>query len=244
MTETKHQSPPVAAECYDANSAQLSVALPGRHVAPEVYAAAERFTRACAAVRKAQAEIDSAGRAVQETENRVMREAYRAVAEDAEIDEDAKLAQSEDWASAKAAEETARARYNGARNALGQFHRELVTAAASQEWGSYLAQERQALSARITEDLSRAVETLRELEEVEGLSALVAAGGVRRHRRGNAVAPVETEATQLIRETQGLLRRILAPEVKAVRKLSAQDEWVRSEASDKTFTPVAFEEQA
>ncbi|MFJ1537744.1 hypothetical protein ACIODS_04300 [Micromonospora chalcea] len=94
-------------------SGQISVALPGRHVAPEVYAAAERFARACAAVRKAQAEIESAGHAVHETENRVMSEAYRAVAEDTEIDEGTKLGQSEEWVLAKSAEETARTRFNG-----------------------------------------------------------------------------------------------------------------------------------
>ncbi|MFF0372697.1 hypothetical protein [Micromonospora sp. NPDC005087] len=242
MTD-RFQSPPIAAGGFFRGT-ELTASLPGRHVPLDVYAAAERFARACAAVRRADAEIAAAGTAMRDVENRVMAEAYRAVSEDAVIDEDAKLAQSDDWAAAKTAEETARARFDGAKEAMAQMHAGLVAVADSGEWGEYLVEQRQGLSGRLVECLSGAVELLEELYEVEGLSALVAAGGVSRKRRGQAVAPVESESTELIRNAQELLRRLLAPEVKAVRKLSVQQEWVRSDASDKTFAPVAFEEQA
>lgn len=222
MTEP-YTSPAVSDGAY-VRTGQITVTLPGRHVPPGVYAAAERFARACAAVRKADAEITTAGRALRETQNRVMAEAYRAVNEDAEIDEDAKLAQSEDWASAKAAEETARTRYQGAKQALAHFHAELVAAAASPEWGSYLATQRQALSERVTEDLSRAVETLRELEEVEGLSALVAAGGVYRKRRHDAVAPVESPEVEALREARERLTDIMGAERTRSRSWTAPAE--------------------
>jgi hypothetical protein len=201
LSEQKYESAPVNDEAYF-NSGKLTVSLPGRHVLPEVYAAAERFTRACAASRKAEAEITTAGNAVRDTANRVMREAYLAVHEDAEIDEDVKLAQSDDWVAARAAEETARTRFAGGREAVAHFHAEVVAAAASPEWKAYLREQREELSARITEDLSRAIETLRELEEVEGLNALVEAGGVYRKRRGTAVAPVESVEVQRIQEAR------------------------------------------
>lgn len=97
-----HYTSPAVSDGAYVRTGQITVSLPDRHVPPDVYAAAERFARACAAVRKADAEITTAGRALRDTQNRVMGEAYRAVNEDAEIDEDAKLAQSEDWASARA----------------------------------------------------------------------------------------------------------------------------------------------
>lgn len=222
MTE-QYTSPAVSDGAY-VRTGQITVSLPGRHVPPDVYAAAERFARACAAVRKADAEITAAGHALCDTRNRVMGEAYRAVHEDSEIDEDAKLAQSEDWASAKAAEETALARYQGAKQALAHFHGELVTAAASTEWGSYLATQRAALSARVTEDLARAAETLRELEEVEGLSALVAAGGVWRKRRHNTVAPVESPEVEQLREARERLTAIMGAEQTRARSWTAPAE--------------------
>ncbi len=187
-------------------------------------AAAERFARACEAVRRAEAEISAAGKAIRDTENRVMAEAYRAVAEDAEIDEDAKLAQSEEWALAKTAEETALARFHGARNALAQLHSQLVTAAGNPEWGSYLATHRQALSARVAEDLARAADTLRELEEVEGLSALVAAGGLYEKRHQNAVAPVESPEVEQLREARERLTDIMGAEQSRSRSWTAPAE--------------------
>lgn len=213
MTEQKYESPTVSDGAY-VETGQISVSLPGRHVPPEVHAAAERFVRACAAVRAYEAEIDTAGRAVHETANRVRVEAYRAVAEDAEIDEEAKLAQSEEWALAKSAEETARTRLLGTKDAMAQVHAELVATADSPEWGAYLQAQREELGTRVTEDLSRAIETLRELEEVEGLSALVAAGGVYRKKRHNAVAPVESERVERLREARERLTEIMEPEVR------------------------------
>ncbi|MEU2703341.1 hypothetical protein [Micromonospora aurantiaca (nom. illeg.)] len=250
MTEKPYKSAPVSDGAY-IRTGQITVSLPGRHVPPDVCAAAERFARACEAVRRAEAEISAAGKAIRDTENRVMAEAYRAVAEDAEIDEDAKLAQSEEWVLAKSAEETALARFHGAKQALASCHAELVAVAANPEWGAYLATQRQALSARVKEDLKRATETLRELEEVEGLTALVAAGGVWQKRRHAAVAPVESPEVERIRESWERLidlvnsertRVSLAPEAKAIRKLSAQGQWIRNESSDKAFAPIAHEE--
>lgn len=206
-----YTNPPVSDGAFFRGS-QLTVNLPGRHVAPEVQAAAERFARACAAVRRADAEITAAGTAMRDVENRVMGEAYRAVADDVVIDEDAKLAQSDDWAAARVAEETARARFDGAKEALPAFHAELAAAAASAEWGVYLDKQRAELSTRITEDLARAADTLRELEEVEGLRALVAAGGVSRRRRDDAVAPVEGPEVEQLRSARELLSAILDTE--------------------------------
>jgi hypothetical protein len=207
----RYGSAPVTDGAY-LRTGQITVSLPGRHVPPEVYSAAERFARACAAVRKAEAEITTAGHSLRETQNRVMAEAYRAVNEDAEIDEDAKLAQSEDWASSKAAEETAHARFDGAKGALAHFHAELIGAAANPEWGVYLSVQREALSERITADLARAAETLRELEEVEGLSALVASGGGWHRRRHLAVAPVEGPEVERLREARERLAEIMQVE--------------------------------
>ncbi|MGW3811101.1 hypothetical protein [Micromonospora sp. NPDC005113] len=206
-----YRTQPVAASAFFRGS-QLTVNLPGQHVPPEVYAAADRFARACEAVRRADADITAAGTAMRDVENRVMGEAYRAVADDVVIDEEAKLGQSEEWALARTAEETARARFDGAKEALRPFHAEVVGAAASAEWGVYLDKQRAELSTRVTEDLARAADTLRELEEVEGLRALVRAGGVSRRRRDDAVAPVEGPEVEQLRNAREMLAAILHAE--------------------------------
>ncbi|MDG4816076.1 hypothetical protein O7628_11240 [Micromonospora sp. WMMD956] len=234
MTEKPYKSAPVSDGAY-VRTGQITVELPGRHVPPEVVRAAERFARACEAVRRAEAEIGTASKKMRETENRVMGEAYRAVHDEAEIDEDAKLAQSEEWVLAKSAEETASARFHGAKQALASCHAELVAVAANPEWGAYLATQRQALSARVKEDLKRATETLRELEEVEGLTALVAAGGVWQKRRHAAVAPVENEDTQPLRDAQDLLRTVLRKEDMVIRAMLQKAQILGSRTGDKNY---------
>ncbi|MFG1915006.1 hypothetical protein [Micromonospora sp. NPDC048898] len=211
MSADKYRTPAVVESAFFRGS-QLTVNLPGRHVPPEVHALAERFAQACEAVRRADAGRTAAETAMRDVENRVMGEAYRAVNENAELDDDAVLGQNEEWALARVAEETAQARFDGAKEALPVHHAKLAAAAASAEWGVYLDKQRAELSTRITEDLARAADTLRELEEIEGLRALVAAGGVSRRRRDDAVAPVEGPEVEQLRSARDLLSAILDTE--------------------------------
>jgi hypothetical protein len=191
---------PVVAECNG-----LKVNLPGRHVPAEVLAAARAFAGACGRYGEVYASAAAAQQAVHATRNQIIGEAYRALSEDAVIDEDAKLRDSEDFAAVSHAEQAADAHLQAARQLVETRYHETAHAVrvAGEEWSAYLRTQLDKSVGRITAAMAEVNDALLEMQELEGFLQLIQRGGT--WGRQQRIEPVEVGMRGKVRVLQDQL---------------------------------------